>query len=372
MSESAPETRFKNWVSFRYALPDVVVTTMLVLGSATRREGLDPWVTRTYAELSPDLRQELQEVFVPLGGPMILSQLSTESPALDDFSSFVGWLASLDPGRVTAFTSDILVWWGQEIFGLSDERAAIDARDDAAVLERLRQIHELRAPETKADAGRLDQILRLIRDPAELKARLIYLLIRFWEGHFKSEYAECARTIERNISYHHERVFEEDFLEFYFHVTSQHLQESDAEDYPSPDLITFIPSCYAGAAVILVPFGSDRKRFALIYNCRVPGRAGGARIAIRDLYGPLKALADETRLEILSLLDGTERYGQEIVDSLDVGQSTVSRHLQLLVQSGVVLERKARGMKYYRINGEALSQLSRLLTTYRSAESPKE
>lgn len=368
MKAKAPQSRIKRLVSFRYALPDIIVTSLLVLGQSTRREGLDPWVTRTYAELSPDLKGDLQQIFVLFGGPLILSQLMADSPVLDSFSSFIGWLASLDPEAVVQSVHDMLVWWGREYAEGSDPAGLIDVGDDSAVRKRLLLISNARSPEIELSDDRLSQILRLIRDPSELKARLIYLVVRFWEGHFKSEYAECARTIERNIQYHHERTYEEDFSEFYFHVTSQRLLQQDVDSFPAPEHITFIPSCYSGAAVILVPLEPGGKRFALIYNCRVPGRVGDARIAIRDLYGPLRALADETRLEILSLLDGKERYGQEIVEMLDVGQSTVSRHLQLLVRGGVILERKQRGMKFYRIKEDTLSQLSRLLATYRSAE----
>ena len=368
MDETAVESRIKQWVSFRYALPDVVVTSLLVLGSAARREGLDPWVSRTYAELSPDLRTDLQQVFVPFGGPLVLARLAAESPPLNSFAEFVGWLASLDPQTVLAFAHDILAWWGRELSEEADPTGAFDVHDDAAVQERLLLINRTHFPKIELNDERLSHLLRLIRDPSELKSRLIYLLIQFWEGHFKSEYADCARHIEQNIEYHHGRVYEEDFAAFYYHVTSQRLMPEDVEHYPSPERIFFIPSCYCGAVVILVPFDSDGRQFALLYNCRVPGQARGARIAIRDIYGPLRALADETRLEILTLLDGRERFGQEIVDSLDVGQSTVSRHLQLLVRSGVVLERREGGMKFYRINADALSQLSRLLSTYRAPE----
>jgi len=368
MCEKDSGDRIQQFVSFRYALPDVVVTSLLVLGASTRLEGLDTWITRTYAKLSPDLHADLQQVFAPFGGPMILSRLVADSPALDDFSDFIGWLASLDPEVVHSTVRDLFLWWRRETAAENHADMADGFQDEKAVREQLRSIWSHRCAHIAVDEKRLSAVLRLLHDPSELKARLTYLIVRFWENHFKSEYPECVRLIERNIEYHHDRTYEGSFPDFYYRVTSQHLQAEDIETYPTPEHITFVPSCYSGASVILVPFDSQHRRFALVYNCRVPGRSGDTRIAIRDLYGPLRALADETRLEILALLDGTERYGQELVERLEVGQSTVSRHLQLLVRSGVILERKRDGMKFYRINRDALSQLSRLLSTYRSAE----
>jgi DNA-binding transcriptional ArsR family regulator len=83
-----------------------------------------------------------------------------------------------------------------------------------------------------------------------------------------------------------------------------------------------------------------------------------------EVFPPLKALADETRLHILSLLQEREMYAQEIVGAIGLSQSTISRHLQLLERTEVVVARQTSGMKYYSINRvkgrailEALQQL---------------
>ena len=86
---------------------------------------------------------------------------------------------------------------------------------------------------------------------------------------------------------------------------------------------------------------------------------------IQDLFPPLKALADETRLQILSILNGRELYAQEIVDRLDISQSAVSRHLQLMVSGGVLNARKEDSMKYFSVNEEMLSALAGRLKRFR-------
>ena len=65
-----------------------------------------------------------------------------------------------------------------------------------------------------------------------------------------------------------------------------------------------------------------------------------------------RALADATRIQILSLL---ARYGDpmnvgEIVIAVDVGQSTVSAHLKVLAEVGFVLAEHRGTATYYRIN----------------------
>jgi len=72
----------------------------------------------------------------------------------------------------------------------------------------------------------------------------------------------------------------------------------------------------------------------------------------------LKALADPTRLRILSLLSRHE--GEvcvfEIVESFTLEQPTISHHLRILRDSGLVDCRKKGLWAYYYVRREALSR----------------
>ncbi len=60
-----------------------------------------------------------------------------------------------------------------------------------------------------------------------------------------------------------------------------------------------------------------------------------------------KALADPTRLRILRTLAAGPFHVNELVAILDAGQSTVSRHLRLLAEAGLVSCRRTRTWAYY-------------------------
>lgn len=62
-----------------------------------------------------------------------------------------------------------------------------------------------------------------------------------------------------------------------------------------------------------------------------------------------KALADENRLRILSLLFHGELCGCDIQYVLGASQSTVSRHLSYLKNAGLVLDRRAGYRVFYRL-----------------------
>lgn len=78
----------------------------------------------------------------------------------------------------------------------------------------------------------------------------------------------------------------------------------------------------------------------------------------------LKAMADPVRLRLLSLVaahaDG-EACVCDLNDAFDLSQPTISHHLKVLHESGL-LERNKRGVwVYYRVQREALADLATLI-----------
>ncbi|MGD0670636.1 MAG: metalloregulator ArsR/SmtB family transcription factor [Candidatus Binatus sp.] len=72
-----------------------------------------------------------------------------------------------------------------------------------------------------------------------------------------------------------------------------------------------------------------------------------------------KAMADESRLKIISLLSTAERSVQELASMLNLKEPTVSHHLAVLKQLGLVKLRADGNFHRYRLNEEMLRQLSR-------------
>lgn len=70
-----------------------------------------------------------------------------------------------------------------------------------------------------------------------------------------------------------------------------------------------------------------------------------------------KALADATRVQIVSLLArrGHPMTVGQIVEAVDVGQSTVSAHLKALAEVRFVLADQHGTARYYRINQACVS-----------------
>ncbi|MGE4485366.1 MAG: ArsR/SmtB family transcription factor [Oscillospiraceae bacterium] len=79
-----------------------------------------------------------------------------------------------------------------------------------------------------------------------------------------------------------------------------------------------------------------------------------------------KAFCDDKRLQILELLRGGEKCACVLTEHLDIGQSALSYHMKILVESGVVESRQEGKWTHYSIseNGSAYaSELLKELTT---------
>lgn len=81
---------------------------------------------------------------------------------------------------------------------------------------------------------------------------------------------------------------------------------------------------------------------------------------MHDLILFSKALADPTRVRILGLLRETESCVCELCDALEVSQSTLSTHLQVIRQAGIVDTRKEGTWIYYRVKEDARQILGQL------------
>ena len=74
-----------------------------------------------------------------------------------------------------------------------------------------------------------------------------------------------------------------------------------------------------------------------------------------------KAFCDETRLMVLSLLQSGEKCACELLEEVNVTQSTLSHHMKILVESGIVTARKEGKWTHYAISISGSKNAEKLL-----------
>jgi ArsR family transcriptional regulator, arsenate/arsenite/antimonite-responsive transcriptional repressor len=114
--------------------------------------------------------------------------------------------------------------------------------------------------------------------------------------------------------------------------------------------------CYVRLAMKVPPTTEPQKN-AESCCTRRPKRRGKDTVAYADLF---KALADETRLSIIGLLASVE--GELCVCEVEahvghLSQPTISHHLKLLRDAGLVTSERRGTWVHYAINKGAVSRL---------------
>jgi len=87
-----------------------------------------------------------------------------------------------------------------------------------------------------------------------------------------------------------------------------------------------------------------------------------------DIAKVFKAFCDERRIEILTLLSDGEKCACELLEELDIGQSTLSHHMKVLSDSGVVFSRKEGKWTHYSINPTGINIAKELLKNVSKVE----
>ena len=76
-----------------------------------------------------------------------------------------------------------------------------------------------------------------------------------------------------------------------------------------------------------------------------------------------KAFCDENRLQILEMLRSGEKCACMLLDELQISQSTLSHHMKILCDSGIVRGRKEGKWVHYSIDPAGAERAGKLLNT---------
>lgn len=82
---------------------------------------------------------------------------------------------------------------------------------------------------------------------------------------------------------------------------------------------------------------------------------------MEQLVRVMKALSDPGRVTILKLLGGRELCACEVMRALGLAQPTISRHMKVLMDAGLVAGRKKGSWVHYRVAADPASPYARAM-----------
>ena len=92
---------------------------------------------------------------------------------------------------------------------------------------------------------------------------------------------------------------------------------------------------------------------------------------MRDLISLGQAIVDPTRVRVIAVLRQGELCVCELVDALEISQSTLSTHLQVLRQTGMVTTRKEGRWIYYSLTDQKAQLFEALFSQIRPVADPR-
>ncbi len=353
---------------FHLSLPQDLITSLRLLQAVDAFEGLSEWVYQTAAILPDDFKTELSMLGYPIKWcfrrhDSLIWRLPPDHPAHADWEPFRAYLKATPEIELQRVLLLNLALEAHEPHPPSAPDGSELRRMMAAVR---RSAYENWGP-TVVDAVDDESLIRLIQNPPGLKARIIGILTRFWETYYQQDFESHRAAMDRSLAYHRRQTYSPSFADLFRQVTGRALSPT-TRDYVQEHLekierVIFSPCAHLG---LYFQITLAYPTLVVAFNYRTtPAQETHGTTAAVELFPPLKAIADETRLHILELLNEREMYAQEIVEAVGLSQSTVSRHLQLLERTEVVTTRQSRGMKFYSINRAkgraAIEALKRLI-----------
>lgn len=81
---------------------------------------------------------------------------------------------------------------------------------------------------------------------------------------------------------------------------------------------------------------------------------GGAKMDNKKMAIIFKAFCDENRIQILDLLQSGEKCACRLLDEMNITQPTLSHHMKILCDAGVVVGRKEGKWMHYSISEEGV------------------
>ncbi|GIW04093.1 MAG: hypothetical protein KatS3mg059_0713 [Thermomicrobiales bacterium] len=352
----------------RVSLPLDLVSVMSLLYRAVPGSGLNRWLIAARRELPEELRADL-DLLHGFSGRLLYYM---EEPVMR--------FEPLRPERLDAGFDDLIAFL---------ERLPAE-QYRSMVMHALFRVHDdlqtgMTAPSFSDTAGwrsylepalttaTADDVLALIADPAQLKARTIGLYRGIWEHVYAREFTErlpvlceAAALAMASASSGFGPAFSE--------LTGNRLPSALVAGLNDVETVTFCPSYHLGSFISYILYPPDlvvffgAPEFLARVRPSVPTNGNHARpqpasspespLGTEDLLEALRALGDPNRLRVIDLLASGELYAQEIVGRLGIAQSAVSRHLSLLERAGLIKVRPHGGKRYYAVDCERLEALA--------------
>lgn len=324
-------------------------TSLFMLYRAGEQSGLPEWITRTEASFTPDLR---------LHHRVILMGLYHAGEPLESWPSFPEYVAHLETIKPEALRDKLLTAYIRH--GQKTDLPGIQPMDLLQSLDFF--LYYIKSTFSEVDEAIETQSFHLLSDPPAMKQAVIEHLHFMWDTYLEPEWRHALPVIEESArAFQQLRYDEMSISEAFRQITGDEPGEWFDEMLDRAHEITFVPSAHIGPYKHKIYAGD---RLWIIFRARLPEGAVSAspELSISEIEVHLDALADTVRLRILELI---ARHGElcttDIMEMLNLPQSTAQRHLNQLQATGYLRSERREAAKCFAVNPDRIDDTFRAL-----------
>jgi ArsR family transcriptional regulator len=322
-------------------------------------DGLHPWVNRMREILS---EEELRDTHRFCMTNTFLDGKTWES--VDDWLDYVGGLS--DEQMIASELGHLR----EKISGFAD--LAEKMPSDQELLENedafVGIISEFwKREEMEIDEEAIRDEHYLLTHPAEKREFIIRHFRHMYDNYLRSEWELHEQDLLDSVRAfssvdYDSRDRGEAVLEI---IQRTSMDEGVMKMFAEARQIIFIPSAHVGPYIMIID--SREGILRIVHGARIPEGAviRSPSLVRSELLLRLEAVADEHRLRILRIIaDRGEVSSQEVIDQMDLSQSSVSRHLKQLTANGFIQVRNIDRSKYFSLNMNRFDTLFQTMKRY--------
>jgi ArsR family transcriptional regulator len=310
------------------------------------------WSQQVRAQLPGDLLEDIDFLYSRFENGVLLLELAVDFPDHHDVPGFLAHLAEMPIPTFLFYALGRLV--------PVEQMAELEPN-----IESLLSIIPFAFPEGSSkteqrfrSAGFVD----LVADPEASRGRMLRVWRRYWESYFAQEVTRYTQIWEDSVLEKSRALSSQDGLEFVKRLSAhEELPEQIPQGYPTQEIL-LVPSFFARRQLMFYGYGS----VTIIYDCQLTEQRRAQMQTFEDeVVAVAKALSEKTRLQLLRLIaQDPQLYGRELSKLCHVSQPSVSRHLRILKQSGLLEERPSDNRITYQVVRQRIEDLAPRLTGY--------
>ncbi len=198
-------------------------------------------------------------------------------------------------------------------------------------------------------ANRKWELLQFASNPDEMKSNLVMLFEWYYVEIFKKEEVKIEKIIGK---------YEKDLKRKLHNYGYEYLTLLTSSDYSKPvnDRKVVLILSYYLEVIYLLLFRYDKKEDLYFLGYRHNEVFVERKHRIMSNVHLFKALADETRQNIIRLLTKRDYYGEEFAQEMQLSNSTISHHLSILLLEGFIKVKRTVNRNYFTLDKKKLQK----------------